>query len=222
MFLRRLISVIIAFIILSLPEAQVFAADSGNGTVQDMLKQQNTQQNRGSSTATGSSSAAPATLYGGSNLFLDFIKIIFSLALVLALIYLLYRFAAKRTGRYKEGSNLKNLGGVSVGSNRSIQLIRLGDKVMVIGVGDNVQLLKEISEPEEIEALNKQTDAVDPIENGVYKILKWTSDRNSAKSSGQPDSTWNTLRKRLMINLDSMKSERSEKINELVREGQKK
>lgn len=221
MFFRGLISVIIAFMVIFLPGAQAFAADSGNGTVQEMLQQQNhrqkSQQNHGSSAKT-SSNATSTTLYGGSNLFLDFIKIVFSLLLVLALIYLLYRFAAKRTGRFKEESHLKNLGGVSVGPNRSIQLIRIGNKVMVVGVGDNVQLLKEISEPAEIEALTSQSDAPDPIENGVYKLLKWTS----GKGSAQPDGNRLFLQKRLKSFLDSLKIERSEKMDEFVQGVRKK
>ncbi|WP_010630944.1 flagellar biosynthetic protein FliO [Sporolactobacillus vineae] len=221
LFFRGLISVIVALMIIFLPDAEAFAADSGNGTVQEMLQQQKngqkSQQNRGSSAAT-SSNATSTTLYGGSNLFLDFIKIVFSLLLVLALIYLLYRFAAKRTGRFKEGNHLKNLGGVSVGPNRSIQLIRLGNKVMVVGVGDNVQLLKEISEPSEIDALTSRTDAPDPIEHGVYKLLSWTS----GKEDVQPDRNRQALMERLRSFLDVLKRERSEKMSEFVREARKK
>jgi Flagellar biogenesis protein len=222
LFLRGLISVIIALILVFSPNVQAFAADSGNGTVQDMFNNQNSgqksQHSQGSSASTGSGNSTTATLYGGSNLFLDFIKIVFSLVIILALIYLLYRFAAKRTGKFKQGSTLKNLGGVSVGSNRSIQLIRLGNKVMVIGVGDTVQLLKEISDPQEIDAFSNQKAEPDPIETSVYKILKWTSAKTTGKKEKKSGNDWDTLRKVMKKDLELLKDERSEKMKELVRE----
>lgn len=221
MFLKGLISVIISLILVFSPNVQVFAADSGNGTVQDMFNNQGSgqkSQHQGNSSSTSSGNATSTTLYGGSNLFLDFLKIVFSLLIILALIYILYRFAAKRTGKFKEGSTLKNLGGVSVGTNRSIQLIRLGNKIMVIGVGDSVQLLKEISDPQEIEAFSNQKPGPDPIETSVYKILKWTSEKATGKKENQPGNDRNALREHMKKNLEWLKGERSEKMKEFVQE----
>ncbi|MGV3489407.1 MAG: flagellar biosynthetic protein FliO [Tuberibacillus sp.] len=114
----------------------------------------------------------------GPSTFLTFIKLIFSLAVILGLIYLLYRFVSKRTRAYKTDGAIKNVGGVSVGTNRSVQLIRVGKEILVVGVGDSVQLLKEISDPDTVELLLK--DDADPdvgVQKNVSKMVQWAKER---------------------------------------------
>lgn len=77
---------------------------------------------------------------------LNIIKTIVALLLVLALIYLLLMFLKRRNQMYQQSSVLQNLGGVSVGQNKSVQLVRVGDKVFLIGVGENVEMLEEVTD----------------------------------------------------------------------------
>ena len=88
----------------------------------------------------------------GSFLF-SLIKMVFALLLVLALIYFLLTFIKKRNTLFSQVNVLENIGGISVGQNKSIQLIRIGEKVYVVGVGDNVELLEEIIDPATKQAL---------------------------------------------------------------------
>src|SRR5699024_12467079 len=43
---------------------------------------------------------------------------------------------------------LENLGGVSDGQNKSIQIVRIGKRFYAIGVGDKIELIKEITDPD--------------------------------------------------------------------------
>nr|WP_245251401.1 flagellar biosynthetic protein FliO [Virgibacillus litoralis] len=72
----------------------------------------------------------------------------FALLLVLGLIYLLLKFLSKRNKLFQQVKALENLGGISVGPNKSIQLVRIGSRIFVIGVGENVEMLQEITEEE--------------------------------------------------------------------------
>ena len=45
---------------------------------------------------------------------------------------------------------MKNMGGISLGQHKSIQLVVIGETYYLIGVGDDISLLKEITDPEEI------------------------------------------------------------------------
>ncbi|MFC3016896.1 flagellar biosynthetic protein FliO [Virgibacillus litoralis] len=83
----------------------------------------------------------------GSLLF-NLVKMFFALLLVLGLIYLLLKFLSKRNKLFQQVKALENLGGISVGPNKSIQLVRIGSRIFVIGVGENVEMLQEITEEE--------------------------------------------------------------------------
>ncbi len=56
---------------------------------------------------------------------------------------------------------MKNVGGLSLGQHKSIQLVVIGGSYYLIGVGDEVRLLKEITDPKEIEALESYFDEDD-------------------------------------------------------------
>jgi flagellar protein FliO/FliZ len=72
------------------------------------------------------------------------IQMVFALFLILILIYLLLKFLNKRNKLFNQVKALENLGGITVGPSKSIQVVRVGGKLYLIGVGENVQLLEEI------------------------------------------------------------------------------
>lgn len=91
--------------------------------------------------------------------FLNLIKTGFALFIVLAIIYILLKFLSKRSNLFQQVKVLENLGGISVGQNKSIQIVRVGDKLYLVGVGDNVELLEEITDEKlKTEVLSKQLD----------------------------------------------------------------
>jgi len=109
----------------------------------------------------------------------DFVKMFFALAVVIALIYIILRFINKKNRLFGQMKAMENLGGISLGPNRSIQLVRIGEIVLVVGVGETIQLLKEITSPEEIEQLMSQHE-VQPIQVGqnlLNKILPKNNDK---------------------------------------------
>jgi flagellar protein FliO/FliZ len=81
----------------------------------------------------------------------DAIKLIGATAFVLLLIYGLLKFL-HRQGQLFSGKKgvIEHLGGTSVGSNRSVQLVKVGNHILVIGVGESIQLLREIDDEQEI------------------------------------------------------------------------
>lgn len=81
-----------------------------------------------------------------SSLIFNVIKMIFALFFVLALIYLLLHFLKRRNKLFQIPHILENLGGISVGQNKSIQLVRIGEKIYVVGVGENVEMLQELTD----------------------------------------------------------------------------
>ncbi|MDY0408173.1 flagellar biosynthetic protein FliO [Virgibacillus soli] len=88
----------------------------------------------------------------------DLVKMVFALLFVLALIYGLLKFLNKRNKMYQQVKMLDNIGGISLGANKSIQIIRIDSKLFLIGVGDNVELLQEISDEAVKTALLEQKE----------------------------------------------------------------
>ncbi|GAQ16108.1 flagella biosynthesis protein FliZ [Oceanobacillus picturae] len=124
----------------------------------------------------------------GSMLF-ELIKMFFALVLVLALIYVLLKFLNKRNKLFTKVRALESLGGVSVGQNKSVQIVRLGDRFYLLGVGDNVELLQEITDENVKADLIRQDEAQQQGTGGILADLfhsKGKSTTSTMKSDG-PD-----------------------------------
>ncbi|XKE82096.1 flagellar biosynthetic protein FliO [Oceanobacillus kapialis] len=123
-----------------------------------------------------------------NSLLFDLVKMFFALLLVIALIYVLLKFLKNRNKLFSKVRALESLGGVSVGQNKSVQIIRLGDRFYMLGVGDNVEMLQEITDESVKAELIRQED-VQPGATGLLTDL-FQSKKNatgSTKGSGGAD-----------------------------------
>ena len=112
-----------------------------------------------------------------------FLKLIGAMIIIIGLIYIFYRLVSKKTRAFQSYGAIKNIGGVAVGPNRSIQLIRIGEEILVVGVGESVQLLKEIQNPELIQALLTEESSPDLLQKNVNRLLTWT--KSSVSGEGE-------------------------------------
>ena len=133
----------------------------------------------GQTTAAGIAQSAPVTestseagtfesAYG------SIFKMIAALVLVIACIYgalyLLGRLMGKRGGKAAAGRNLEVLESTYVGPKKSVSLLRVGDRSVLVGVTDTgISMLTELSEQETASLLAAQ-DA--PAEDPFGKFLK--------------------------------------------------
>lgn len=85
----------------------------------------------------------------------SYVKLFFAFAFVIVLLYATLRFVNRRNFQMSQHRLMRNLGGVSVGSQRSIQLISVGGTYYLVGVGEDVRLLKEVTDEKEIEQIKK-------------------------------------------------------------------
>lgn len=113
------------------------------------------------------------------------IKMLAALAFIVFLIYSLAKFVNKRTRSFQDNRALETLSGISVGQNRSIQIVKVGDHVLVVGVSDSIQLLKEISDEDEVEKILQQHTEKSTDEDIISKSKQWLQNR---KSSNSPNS----------------------------------
>lgn len=93
----------------------------------------------------------------------DFAKMILATIVVVAIIYLLFHYLSKKNREYQQTALIQNIGGLKVGTNRSVQMIRAGRRIFIIGVGENVNLLKELSGEEAEELLTQYNHYLDKL-----------------------------------------------------------
>lgn len=140
----------------------------------------------------------------------DYIKMIFALLFVIALLYGLLRLLNKRNRSFQPNQLIHNLGGVGVGQGKSIQLMQVGNSLYLVGIGENINLLKEITDPQEIEELTKIYE--DKLGSGqtvpyvVELMKKWKQSKTSGTKNNENPSFNETFQKKL----EDIKRDRSE------------
>jgi flagellar protein FliO/FliZ len=91
-----------------------------------------------------------------SDLFISLLKLIFVLILIIGLIYLLVKFMARKNQSLFGKRTVRVLSGVQLAANKSLQIVEIGGTVYVLGVGEDVQLIDKITDPESVKAINDQ------------------------------------------------------------------
>jgi len=96
-----------------------------------------------------------------------FINMMFVTVLVILLCYFGLRLLGRVKGRGSAGGNLQLVESILVGSQNMVQLVRAGDKYLVIGVSkERVTLLAELDE-EKI----KEMEPLPPVGESFNKVL---------------------------------------------------
>ncbi|RDW19493.1 flagellar protein [Oceanobacillus arenosus] len=152
-------------------------------------------------------------LVSGDNtesLALSLVRMFFALLLVLALIYFLLKFLNKRNKSLNnQVKALEKLGGISLGQNKTIQLVRVGNQIFLLGVGDNIELIMEVTEEKVIEALlEKDENATDNFTAGsLFQSFL------SSKTDGKKATKSKEFNKLFSNELDNLKKNRKKLIN---------
>ena len=110
---------------------------------------------------------------------------IFATVFVVGLLYSVLKFVNKKGRLFKSTQLIENLGGTTLGANRSVQLIKIGNRLLLVGVGENIQLLKEIENEQECEQIileyNNQINQVGSPNDIISKILKRVQGKENQK-----------------------------------------
>lgn len=112
--------------------------------------------------------------YGGrSDLQVIFLFVLF--AIIIAAAYYVTYYVAKLQQKSKDHNNLQIIEAISVGPGKSIQIVRVGNEYVVIGVTKgNIQLLQTLGPDDISEHSNKNSQGVIPFKQilNKYKMGK--------------------------------------------------
>lgn len=81
---------------------------------------------------------------------LNIVYVIIVLAVIVGLIILLIRFLGTKNKSWFSNPTIRILGGVGLGPSKTLQVIEVGNSVYLIGVGENINLVDKISDPDEV------------------------------------------------------------------------
>ncbi|WP_051475423.1 flagellar biosynthetic protein FliO [Bacillus sp. J37] len=155
----------------------------------------------------------------------DFMKMIFALGFIIFLIYALLKFVTKKNRVFQQGQVIVNLGGTNLGQNKSVQMVKVGKRVLVVGVGDSITLLKEIEDEQEsksiIEDFEKKQETVIDSKDIFQKVASTIVHRSKGKkiilNSNTP-----VFSTKLNEQLQKIKEERTKQFDDIKRKGLKK
>lgn len=111
------------------------------------------------------------------------LQLVVSLAVVIGMIWLLVKFLTVRSKWMNHNRPLKVLGGIGLGPQKSLQLVEIGGVIYVLGIGQEVTLLRVIDDPREQERIRQ-----DVTGSREQTGLSWLERfRANKQQSGQAD-----------------------------------
>ncbi|MFC7372183.1 flagellar biosynthetic protein FliO [Fictibacillus iocasae] len=146
--------------------------------------------------------AAAAKNESSGSTFFMILKLLVMLGIVIALLVFVLKFIQKKSAGFQHGKALQLLGGVGLGPSRSLQAVKAGNSILLLGVGENVTLIKEITDDETIEQLE-----------GLNRTEKKEFNGYGAQNNGSLPF------KELLMNQLKDLSESRKKITERLKEG---
>ncbi|MBN6185818.1 flagellar biosynthetic protein FliO [Aneurinibacillus sp. BA2021] len=97
-----------------------------------------------------------------------------ALVVIIAIIYFLLRFVGRRSQTFFGKAGMRTLGGCSLGPQKSLQVVQVGSALYVVGVGENVTLLRCIKNPEEVaDMLETFESRTGSAELGGISFAEW-------------------------------------------------
>lgn len=152
--MKRIISLVLLSFYLFSFQTPIYAAGSNkDGYVADSFQKNGKTTLKSEQKAQNASISQSTSDSQSPSLFTLFIKVIFSFLLVIGLLFLLLQFLSKRNRLLPSNGPVLSLGGQTLGNNKSMQILLIGQTIYIVGVGDSVTLMRTISQGEEYQHL---------------------------------------------------------------------
>ncbi|MGC5324109.1 flagellar biosynthetic protein FliO [Brevibacillus sp. SYSU BS000544] len=158
-------------LLFSLTPSLTFAEEGGR-SVADAIKNGNMSTQVPNSQQSSNNESLPADSFSSqSSGWSFFFQVIFSLGLIIVLIYLLLRFlGSKQLGNFHQKGPIKVISSASVGNGKSVQLVMIADSLYILGVGDNVNLIRYVENGDEADLILSEVE-MQPMNKGVLTSI---------------------------------------------------
>ncbi|SFA73922.1 MULTISPECIES: flagellar biosynthetic protein FliO [unclassified Bacillus (in: firmicutes)] len=185
---KQLLLAALLIIFALLGQSNTAQAEQLNNSVKDCFEHPDKCKEKNSITQKETSKSDEAKTSQVGVTFWDFLRMIVATIFVIGLLYFLLKFINKKSRNFKTSQLVENLGGTSLGANRSVQVVKAGNQILIVGVGESIQLLKEINDPKEyqkfIDEYNNKMDQLIQPSDIVTKLIERTKNIQSTKNEG--------------------------------------
>lgn len=214
----RLLSVLllVAIVYIHDESTTVIAASDSSKFVSDYYGKNTGQDEKPDTENEKSAANRPKGGAADGTSWLDFGKTLVAFVFVIGLLFALLKFINRKNKAYQSNKLMKNLGGLALGQQKSIQLVTIGDAFYIVGVGENVELLKEITDPEEINRLQQYFEESDdlPTDGLLDRLLSKAFKKVAPSTSKEAEGT-SQFGQLFSERIEQMKAERKQHIKRL-------
>lgn len=147
----------------------------------------------------------------------ELLWVIFVLVLIIAAILLLLRFVARRGRSWWANRSMRHLGGMSLGPNKSVQVVEWNGRIYILGVGENVTLLEAIHDPETVAGLLAMEADAEALRAPVWPDWLRRIARRPAPGSGGGEADGSPFEQSLRRRLREL-SERRARVEQLLQD----
>lgn len=144
----------------------------------------------------------------------DYIRMVLALIFVIALLYGVLKFINGRNSKYQQNQLMQNLGGISLGQQKSVQLLKVGDSLYLVGVGDDVHILKEVTDNTEKEHLLSLYNDKQELSVQVPHVSELFSKFKSRHSEKEGDSSDEGFKEEFQKRLSEIQQNRRKELED--------
>ncbi|WP_052948660.1 flagellar biosynthetic protein FliO [Mesobacillus campisalis] len=151
-----------------------FAAAAEEPNVMDWLNEEESGEQPAETapdTNAGTDNAGPNNAIDKSPILL-ISQLLFYTLLIVAMIYGLIKFLASRQKKLQPNQAIDLIGGAALGTNKSLQLVKVGGKVFLLGVADQITLIKEFSGEDELGTFENNPKETASFANSLLGLTK--------------------------------------------------
>lgn len=135
------------------------------------------------------------------------LMVVFYLALIIGMFLLIIRLIAKRNKLSLPGKVVRTLGGATLGTGKSVQIVEIGGAFYILGVGESIQLIAKVENPEEIEAIRETVDGTKLATRSLPTLAEWWKNRRGTGRTEQDMSDFGQIfQDRMMAMTNGRKS----------------
>lgn len=147
------------------------------------------------------------------------VKLVFYTLLILVMIYALIKFLAIKQKKLQPNQAVKLMGGTPLGNNKSLQLVKVGEKVYLLGVADQVTLIKEFSETDEITSIESDLETqptlfTSPLVKFANTVVDFSKEKVRNRVETKPTGNFEQLFKQSLSKQKAKQDQITQDLNE--------
>jgi len=120
-----------------------------------------------------------------TNVISEVIWVFIALGIVIALLVFALRWLSKRNRAWGAQKGMRSLGGIALGQQASLQVIELGGRIYIVGVGDQVTLIDKEDDPVKVAQLIQELEQKEQLNVGFPSIREWLTSKSKTSAQQQ-------------------------------------